>query len=273
MKLRVTPWYTDGCTDFLNNLFKWWPLADARPTALEIGGGNSTLYLLGKGFRVVTIEASRSFGDSIKNIATQAGYNVKTGLAQDEILDKLNQFDLCLLYAEDTIHEASHLFDSCEWDVIVNDGIDRTNVLRQILNANTNSLVILDNCEYCANWGGRLERGSAHTTRIPTYREFLRSPDWHCYLFEQPEGRNGYSAPDCTGWEAPNRWITAAGWHKDHILQELMVTNIGLPLVTPEGINNSDLETLPERCPFDWVEKKWLTEAYTNYFQLKRKQQ
>lgn len=271
MKLRISPWYTDSCTDFLNNLFKWWPLETGKPLALEIGGGNSTLYFLGKGFRVLTIEDSPSFIHDIESHARQGGYRVETGSTPDEGLDALKNSDLVLLQAGRISPEALSLISSTKWSIIVNDGIDRAEVLSEIYAVNTGSLIILDNCEYCANWGARLERGSAHPTRIPIYREFLRSNDWHCYLFEQAEGRDGYSSPDRTGWEAPHRWITGVGWHKSHLLQQLMVTSKGLPLVTPEGINDGDIESLAQRCPFDWDNREWLTDSYTNYFDLHRK--
>jgi hypothetical protein len=45
--LRVIPWFTDGCSTFLQNLFKWLPkLVGERLLVLEFGGGNSTFFFL-----------------------------------------------------------------------------------------------------------------------------------------------------------------------------------------------------------------------------------
>jgi len=129
---------------------------------------------------------------------------------------------------------------------------------------------VLDNVEYCANWG-KLERASAHPDRVKSYRRMLRDPSRGKYLFEQSEGREGHSSPDTTGWEAPHRWISAVLWQHDHLLSKLMVSCIGLPLVNLDGLEDSDVLSLPERCPFDWNKMKWIMDEYTNTLKLERK--
>ena len=127
---------------------------------------------------------------------------------------------------------------------------------------------ILDNCEYCANWG-RLARSSGKPSLIPAYRGVLRDSSWRTFLFEQPEGREGHCIEDNVGWESPNRWITGILWKNDHILSELMITQLGFPLVNLQGIDNVDITSLDDRCPFDWGNMKWLVEEFPESLDLK----
>lgn len=271
MNLRVIPWFTDSCTMFLNNLFKWYQApAKKALTVLEWGGGNSSIYFLQKQCRILTIESSEDFINDLLKLSQGLGYRARIVTTLEEGVIHFNEYDLTILKAEKFEDVGTAVFEMEEWSIILIDGISRQQVIETIIERKSSSIVVLENVEYCANWG-KLERASAHPDRVRSYRRILRDPSWRQYLFEQIEGREGYSAPDFTGWEAPCRWISAVLWRHDHLLSKLMVSCIGLPLVTIDGLEDQDVLTLPERCPYDWNNMKWLVDEYTNVFTLERK--
>ena len=271
MKIRIHPWFTDACSTFLNNLFKWYPeTIKERLTVLEWGGGNSTIYFLQNQCQVLTVESNDTYINYLATLTKQLGYKINVVSTLTEAKHNFKDFDLTILKADKLEDIGEDIFDYINWSIILNDGISRLQVLEAIKKRDCNSIVILDNAEYCANWG-KLEKASAHPDRVKSYRQFLRDPQWQHYIFEQSEGREGHSAEDATGWEAPHRWLSAILWKNNHLLAKLMVTNIGFPLVSMEGIDDEDLNSLSERCPFDWQEKKWLVDEYTNVFSVKRK--
>lgn len=265
--IRALPWFTDEMTRFVNNLLKWYPgFINRRVSVLEIGSGNSTLFFLNKGLRVVSLEASAEYVSYVVKIAKALGYTVKVVDTMEQVDDS---FDLCVVKLPDydnKIHSPGFWYDSLgieklqlDYDFLVNDGVDRKFFLKKFRSC-TNSIIILDNCEYAANWG-RLAKSSAKPDLITEFRSFLRSGDWNSMLFEQPEGREGRGSGDNTGWESDVRWLTAIAWSRDHVLSELMISNLGFPLVNEKGIKNADLDSLSERCPFDWEHMKWENES------------
>ncbi|MCX8498867.1 MAG: hypothetical protein ORN25_05830, partial [Caulobacteraceae bacterium] len=170
----------------------------------------------------------------------------------------------------DNVSELGNIIIDYNWDIIVNDGISRREVLEEIHSKSVNAIVILDNVEYSANWG-RLDRGSAKPDLIKAYRSILRDKDWAHMIFEQPEGRDGRGAADKTGWESPHRWASAVLWPSDHLLAKLMVSNIGMPIVNELGVDDGDTETLTDRCPFDWEKMEWLKPHFPPELDLKLK--
>ena len=271
MKIRVQPWFTDSCVVFLNNLFKWYPKCIGQQvTVLEWGGGNSTIYFLNKGCRIMTVESDDAYIDDLLKVSRGLGFKATATSDPQDIAVRLTEYDLIIVKATKFEEVGEAIIRLQDWAIIVNDGISRKAVLEAIARRSCPSIVILDNVEYCANWG-KLERCAAHPDRVKSYRHILRDPDWIFYLFEQAEGREGHSSPDFTGWEAPHRWISGVLWRRDHLLAKLIVSHLGFPTVTVEGIDDADVATLPERCPFDWNQMKWLIEEYTNVFTLPRK--
>lgn len=271
MKLRVLPWFTDGCVTFLNNLFKWYPaLVPGTMNMLEWGGGNSTLYFLQRGLRVVSIEPSAEYLRKIESLASELGYRVARWNGVDDLKVVLDRANLLLVDAELVKDRESKIFDAgVEWHFVVNDGVSRESVMNLAQEHARSSILVVDNIEYCANWG-RLERCAAHPTRVRSYRKLLRDTYWRHCLFEQAEGRELRSAADATGWEAPHRWISGVFWGHSHLLSKLVVSSLGFPVVTVEGAEDGDIETIPERCPFDWTEMRWMVERYDNVFALPR---
>lgn len=265
---RVVPWFTDGCSNFLANLFKWLPEAlDKRLNVLEFGGGNSTLFFLSKGLRVTTVESDEVYVKALISLVEAAGFKARVYSDLIEFESNAISEDLSIVFAKN-LGEIPNIFDQVDFDVIVNDGISRKDVLINILEKKPNAIVVLDNVEYSANWG-RLDRSSAKPDLIPVYREFLRSKDWRNYIFEQPEGRGGRGSADKTGWESPHRWISAVAWPVEHLLHALMITHSGFPVVNRMGEDNADLATVSERCPFDWEKMVWLKDPFPPELDLK----
>lgn len=259
--LRAIPWWTDGCSTFLSNVFKWMPhLVGRKLTALEFGGGNSTFYLLGKGLKVATIESDDDYIEFIRNIAENIGHKAKivTSGKFDETL--FSDFDLLIIRARN-IQETDNIIGKSDWDFIIDDGVSRREVLQDIHSTSKQTVIILDNIEYCANWG-RLDRTSAKPDLIKAYRSILRDKNWRHYVFEQPEGRDGRGSVDKHGWESPHRWASAILWPEAHLFAKLIVSNIGMPIVNAQGTDDSDTDTLNQRCPFDWSEMKWLKSTF-----------
>lgn len=269
MNLRVVPWLTPALTDFLNNTFKWYSkLVGHQTTVLEWGGGNSSLYFLQKKCKVMTVESDTAFLESVSSMAKNLGHTVCVVQNVEDALKKYNDHDLTILNVPDLQSIGTNIFDALPWDIVVNDGISRDEVLDAVGAMKGSPIVILDNAEYCANWG-HLERSSGKKKRATTYRNFIRNPDWQKYLFEQPEGRDGYCAADSFGWESPNRWISSVFWKNDHLFQKLMVTHLGFPLVNLDGLADEDLKDLEERCPFDWDKMEWVVGPFPEALDLK----
>jgi hypothetical protein len=269
-KLRVSPWLTDSCVVFLNNLFKWLPIISTNSlSVLEFGGGNSTLFFLQKGIKVVCVENDDNFIELLINFANLSG--LKASVVDIKNFDSIHivNNDLTLVRASDynteinqsECKEIENIIRSLDWSFIVNDGIARKQVIQEILSSNSQSIIILDNVEHCANWG-HLDRSSAKPKLIELYREILRSDNYQYYIFEQIEGRQGHGIADVTGWESPHRWASGILWNKNHVLSQLMITNLGFPIVNMNGINNMDIKTVEERCPFDWQNNKWLKDGF-----------
>jgi hypothetical protein len=271
MKLRINPWFTDSCTVFLNNLFKWYQSYTKMPySVLEWGGGNSTIYFLQKQCKIFTIESNEDFIHDLLKLSQGLNYRARVVKTLTEGTTNFNEYDLTILKADKFEDVGEAVFGMEDWSIIVVDGISRHRVIETIIDRKSTSIVVLDNVEYCANWG-KLERASAHPDRVRSYRRILRDPSWRQYLFEQIEGREGHSTPDTTGWEAPHRWISAVLWRHDHLFSKLMVSSIGLPIISIDGLEDLDVLTLSERCPYDWNNMKWLVDGYTNVFMLERK--
>jgi|GEM_PF-1121395 len=266
--IRILPWWSDDCSTFLNNIFKWLPGALNAPLrTLEFGGGNSTLYLLSKGSNVVTVESDENYIEFIRGTAKSSGYKVAVVSPGKFSVQLLEEHHLTIIKAS-KYEEVPQLITQAKWDFIVSDGIARAEVLNDIRKNAVRSVVILDNVEYCANWG-RLDRTSAKPDLIKLYRSMLRDSQWRHYIFEQMEGREGRSSPDKTGCEAAHRWASAVLWPTTHFFSELMLTHLGFPLVNMMGIQDADTNTLHERCPFDWTTRQWQKESFPPELDLK----
>ena len=101
MKLRIQPWFTDGCTRFLNTVFKWYPqFVTGTPTVLEWGGGNSTLYFLSRKCRVLTVESDASYIDDLSSLTTSMGYRSVVVSSTADALRELDTADVVILQAK-----------------------------------------------------------------------------------------------------------------------------------------------------------------------------
>jgi len=261
--LRAIPWWTPDSVKFISRLMTWYPnYLNRRLTALEVGSGNSTYYLLDKGIQVLSIETNPDYIDFVKSTSEAAGYSVRVvnNTAPEELASDLTIVYVSASQDEETkpgfwFNKLNMDFNQYKFDFVINDGPDRMFFLDAVRKLD-DVIVIIDNVEYAANWG-RLNKSSAKPDLINIYRSFFRSNTWSHYIFEQPEGRDTLSMPDAIGFESVHRWISSISWSKKHKLNEFMVSHVGLPLVNEQGLSNIDLETLSERCPYDWDENKW----------------
>lgn len=251
--LRVRPWWTDGCNHFLDNFLLWYPnFRKKRLFALEFGGGNSTLYLLQNNVKVICVESDDIYLQFVAKTAEETGCKVAT-ITYEELNDKIVETHDLIIMKATTLDDVDGLIDRYKYDIISNDGISRRAITRKLIDNEYDSVIIFDNAEYCANFG-RLHRSSGKTELLRIYREFLRSPKFSKIIFEH----QGRMAEHRTGWEAPPRWASAIIWPKSSPLEELMLTTEGLPLVNELGLEDEDLKSLDERCPFDWEKNEWM---------------
>ncbi len=224
MKLRIQPWLTSDCVRFIQNFFKWYPaFSNKSLQVLEFGAGNSTLFFLEKGCAVTSFESKPTYIDALHHMAK--------GL--DETKYALN-----LTKAEKFSDIPEEIFTQ-DWDIIMIDGIARREILEKAILMKSDALIILDNIEHAAGWGKIFP---LQKQRAMAYRKFLQSPDYQHYLFEQQEGRDGHATPDSTGFESPHRWISSVAWRQESLFGKLLLTQLGLPLVT--SAHNIDINSL-----------------------------
>ena len=262
--IRVVPWWTPGANRFVANMCKWYPSTlSRRLTAFEVGSGNSTLFLLMKNFSVVSVECDSGYVQHVRSSAIAAGYKVNIVRNYGEI-DPTYDLNILQLSEYSNSTKPGQWYDesgidevSLNYDLLINDGVDRLSFMRKFSLCDQ-AIVLVDNCEYAANWG-RLLKSSAKPDLIAEYRRFFRSTLRTNILFEQTEGRDGMGISDATGWESNHRWITGISWGRKHIFSKLMVTNLGLPLVNLAGEDDGDLESLERRCGFNWDKMQWDT--------------
>lgn len=263
--VRVLPWWSDEATRFLSNLMKWYPgYLGRRVTAFEVGSGNSSMYWLSKGVQVTSVETDEGYIEHVRGLASSSGFTVRV---VDAVPSGPSDYDLTIIRcpAWDQGVKLGHWYnalgmDNAElnYDFLAIDGVDRLQFLNKFSTIK-DAIIILDNCEYGANWG-RLTKSSAKKAVSAGYRDFFRRSDWNRIMFEQAEGRDGRPAADSMGWEARHRWLTSISWHDDSPLTKMVVSNLGFPLVNPQGIDDADLETVEDRVPFDWENMKWGTD-------------
>ncbi|MCH9853149.1 MAG: hypothetical protein K0U45_06550 [Alphaproteobacteria bacterium] len=211
MKLRIQPWLTTDCVRFLQHFFKWYPKTQKHQLrVLEFGAGNSTLFFLQKNCAVTSFESRATYIAHIN--AWVDGFEKNLNITQ---ATKFHHID-------------DKIFNQ-NWDVILIDGIARRQILQRIVSVKSDALIIIDNIEHAADWGNIAPQ---RPQRADFYRQFLQNSDYQHYLFEQIEGRDGHSTADDAGFETPHRWISAVAWRKTSIFGQLMLTQLGLPLVT-----------------------------------------
>ncbi len=220
MELRIQPWLTADCVRFLQQFFKWYPQTQPHQLrVLEFGAGNSTLFFLQKNCVVTSFESRAEYIDNISLLADALKKNLH--------INQANKF-----------HEIDEEVFNQVWDIILIDGIARRQILQRLVSVKSDALIMIDNIEHAADWGHIARQ---RPKRADFYQEFLQNTDYHHYLFEQIEGRDGHASPDDAGFETPHRWISAVSWRKTSIFGQLMLTQLGLPLVKYETSSHQDL--------------------------------
>lgn len=76
---------------------------------------------------------------------------------------------------------------------------------------------------------------------------------------------------DKAGVESPMRWLSAVAWPREHLLSQLMISQLGFPVVNALGMDDADLADVSERAPFDWDNMQWLCEEFPAALDLKLK--
>ncbi len=210
MELRIQPWLTSDCVQFLQHFFKWYPQTQKHQLrVLEFGAGNSTLFFLQKNCAVTSFESRAEYIDNINAFVDTLKKNLNISQAT-----KFHQID-------------AEIFNQ-NWDIILIDGIARRQILQRIVSVKSDALIIIDNIEHAADWG---HIPPQRPKRADFYQQFFQNTDYQHYLFEQIEGRDGHSVADDAGFETPHRWISAVAWRKTSLFGQLMLTQLGLPLV------------------------------------------
>ncbi|MCH9844524.1 MAG: hypothetical protein K0U39_03360 [Alphaproteobacteria bacterium] len=210
MELRIQPWLTADCVRFLQHFFKWYPNTQKHQLrVLEFGAGNSTLFFLQKNCAVTSFESREEYIDNVNALACAVKKNLNISH-----VTKFHQID-------DKIFKQN-------WDIILIDGIARRQILQRVVSVKSDALIVIDNIEHAADWGNIPPQ---RPQRADFYQQFFQNIDYHHYLFEQIEGRDGHSAADDAGFETPHRWISAVAWRKTSLFGQLMLTQLGLPLV------------------------------------------
>lgn len=251
--MRLTPWFTDGAVRFLNGFLKWsGPLSEVTGhprVVLELGGGASTFFFLQKGFDVVSVEGDERWRRRVDWLARDLGFEVDdSGEASFDGRGQGAAGVLQLVSARSAAEIPGWVFDR-KYSVLVNDGVDRWRGLDALLEFQTEELLIADNLEYASDWG-TLPVSAGYPERARAWRSTLRDRGLAWLLFEQPEGREGFSSADVVGLERPGRKITGVSWRRDAILDRLGVTAEGSCVVSPPSSLDEDLEDLRERCPY-----------------------
>lgn len=130
-----------------------------------MGWGEFYFFFLQKDTKVLTVESDDAYIEELSEIAGKLGYKVNiTDKDSLNITQFLNN-DLTIIKAQDYSEIGDNIFNFTNWSFIVNDGIARKKVLEKIITLDSQPIVILDNIEYCANWG-HLARSSAKPEQV-----------------------------------------------------------------------------------------------------------
>jgi hypothetical protein len=200
---RTNPWFVDDAIRFLNGFLKWRDSFCAAtaciPTVLEIGGGSSTLFFLGKGLSVVCIEADEQWRSRLRFSAHEMGVHVCETSSPCPHVEPNGSGVRTL-----------HLVDASEYPAIpdwvfvpnyllmVCDGIDRWKTFDRLMSVQQEGLLLVDNLEYASDWG-RLPLSSGWPERAAGFRSHIFDKSRNWLLFEQPQGRSAHCTPDSVG--------------------------------------------------------------------------
>jgi len=210
--LRVIPWWTDTCVDFIIGVLKWLPNYYRRPIRiLELGSGNSTLFFLSKGCHVRSYKSDSKWAAQISTIYTTwfTSANVGSSNAQDP--------DLILVEYAPTILPNCFSHNIATSDIIIIDADPRDIGLKTAIDfMTTMQLLVID------NWN------------FQCYSEIQKSkiihdPSLTIMHFQQQNGPFRHCVKDKFGWEAPHEWVSSIVIHNDSIFNRCHITTRGLP--------------------------------------------
>ncbi|MDB4466629.1 hypothetical protein N9066_00300 [bacterium] len=254
---RYSPWLSDQAIRFLNNLLRWWPTEFEKLQqsgfVFEFGGGSSTFWMLRKGLKVVTFETNPEYLQAII-LNAQASHIDHEVISCESIIDLEQQLQysssqLFIIESNTWDNIPKWIFSSPKTMAIIDDGDFRLDVFKAWNEIpNQESLLILDNVEYCSD-SGVLPIGSAYPERSNYYRQALRSSENKCILFEQETDSKGRGY-DSVGDLQFHRSVTGVIWKADSLLSKCLLTDMGYPLVSPENNKDQDLASLRSDIPY-----------------------
>ena len=208
MTLRVLPWWTDKSIAFIEGFIEFLLKCKISPKVFEFGGGNSTLFFLDKGLKVISCEHDQAWAARIE-VVGQSFYGDK---------------NLTMVRAERPYHKkfVDYLPQLNTLFIVVVDGRDRVLCAREVIDQCKSAphphILVIDNTERLSDDYKELQQD-------------LSIAYTNSYHFEQDsvESSNGtrLSVADRSGWRAPHRWITSA--YMDNRLP--LLTTSGRPLL------------------------------------------
>lgn len=207
-------------------------------------GGASSLYFLNKGFNVVMIEHDVKWRERVCAVARAGGFSIN-----EEQISTLREEPNLIVVEGKGFSAIPYEIAVLNYFIVVIDREDRRCNARDAFTRFKNSIIVIDNYEFARDWGN-LPISSGYPERAGEWRGFLHDNDWRYYLFEQPEGRSGHATQDFSGYEAKTPKITGVFWPKSSSFGRCCPTVAGFPLLSPPSIDNSDLPSLRERCPY-----------------------
>jgi len=251
---RYSPWFVDESVAFLNELLSWYPKSldsTINPqVVIEFGGGSSTMWLLSKGFKVISIEDSIDYADLL--VKQCELFNKKNCFVDQtknlEYVD-LQEYDCLVILAKQWTPNLVKLFNIVKPFMLIDDGQYRLEVAEMWeTNAHLDCILLLDNSEYCADCG-LLPISAGYPERAKAYRKQLRSSENKSISFEASIHHSG-NTTDYSGQLVNHRQITSIIYKSNSLLSRCIPTNRGTPHVTPENSDDNDLLTLRDRVPY-----------------------
>lgn len=251
---RYSPWLVDESVSFLNELLSWYPKSLCSTinsqVVIEFGGGSSTMWLLSKGFKVISIEDSINYADLLFKECDL--FNKKTCIVdQIENLQYVDfhEYDCLIILTKQWSPKLIELFNVVKPFMLIDDGQFRLQVADMWeADAHADCILLLDNSEYCADCGV-LPISAGYPERAKAYRHQLRSPENKSISFEASIHHSG-NTTDYSRQLVNHRQITSIVYKSNSLLSRCIPTNRGTPHVTPENSDDNDLLSLRDRVPY-----------------------
>jgi len=210
--LRVIPWWTDHCVNFISGVLKWLPNYYRRPIrVLELGSGNSTLFFLSKGCHVISYESDSNWAHKINMVHKTWFSSVNTVSTNEQ--DPL----LSVVQYVPTDFPDCFRQNIAASDIIVIDADPREQGLQiAIDNLGSHHLLVID------NWNFQCYSDSLKA-------KITNDRNLSIVNFQQCQGRFNHCVADKFGWEAPHEWVSSVVYRNDSLYKNSNITTSGFP--------------------------------------------